>query len=57
MIIHLHLYDRCVRVGDDTESRARHTHDRLLYSITPNATVSAGQKLVGVALPLDDGEG
>jgi hypothetical protein len=57
MIVHLHLYDRCVRVGDDTESRARHTHDRLLYSITPNATVSAGQKLVGVALPLDDGEG
>jgi predicted deacylase len=29
------------------------THDGLLYSITRNATVSAGQKLVGVALPLD----
>ena len=33
------------------------THDGLLYSLTRNATVSAGQKLVGVALPLDGESG
>ncbi|WP_152043174.1 succinylglutamate desuccinylase/aspartoacylase family protein [Salinigranum salinum] len=40
----------------DRLQRVEATHDGLLYSITRNATVSTGQKLVGVALPLDDGD-
>ena len=39
----------------EEKQRVEATHDGLLYSITRNATVSAGQKLVGIALPLDDG--
>jgi predicted deacylase len=38
----------------EVRQRVEATHDGLLYSITRNATVSAGQKLVGIALPLDD---
>ncbi|WP_380679556.1 succinylglutamate desuccinylase/aspartoacylase family protein [Salinigranum sp. GCM10025319] len=46
------------RVVDPTSYEVRQrveaSHDGLLYSITRNATVSTGQKLVGIALPLDD---
>jgi predicted deacylase len=38
----------------EDRQRVEATHDGLLYSLTRNATVSAGQKLVGVALPLDE---
>ena len=48
------------RVTDPTTyeelQRVEATHDGLLYSVTHNATVAAGQKLVGIALPLDDAD-
>jgi predicted deacylase len=40
----------------ETLQRVEAGHDGLLYSVTREATVTAGSTLAGVALPLDDGE-